>query len=375
MLRAVKKPDLLIIADSERDTNLLYATRFFAPDQFVYFRRRGRIFMITSELELGRARRTATVDRVLSQPALQKQFPRARKFPDLIAAVLKSHGLRRARVPSNFPLFLAERLRRAGIRIFTDEHPFFPKRQVKTPEEIRHISTALRTTEAGLAAAIEELRRARIGRDGFLYRGRTKLTAEMLRTTIHLAFTRLGGIGMHTIVANANQACDCHETGHGPLRAHRATVLDLFPRDGTTGYWGDMTRTVVRGRASDQLRKMYAAVQHAQQIAFARIRDGAEGRDIHQAIIDYFDHAGFRTGRNAKHVYGFFHGTGHSVGLDIHESPGIGSREATLRKGNVLTVEPGLYYPGIGGVRLEDVVLVTAKGNRCLSRFPKRLEI
>lgn len=368
-------PDLLIVADSERDANMLYATRFVAPDPFEFFRLRGKTYLIASDLELDRARATAQVDRVLSHSALRKKFPRAQKYPQLLAATLKSFGLCRVRVPSNFPLRLAEQLRRVGIRVWTDDLPIFPERAVKTAEEICRISHALRITEAGLAAAVEELRRCRIGRDGWLYRGRKRFTSEALRAVVHIAFTRMGGVGQHTIVAGGNQACDCHEPGHGPLRAHKPIVMDLFPRDAATGYWGDMTRTVVRGRANDAVKKLYATVAHAQQIAFERIRDGVDGKEIHTAIQDFFKKEGYPTARRRGRWEGFFHGTGHGVGLEIHEEGRIGTRSYTLRAGNVLTVEPGLYYYGIGGMRLEDVVLVTRTGNRCLSHFPKQLEI
>ncbi len=368
-------PDLLLVADSERDANMLYATRFVAPDAFVYFRRRGKTYLIASDLELDRARATAEVDHVLSHTTLHKKFGKPKTFANLVAATLRSFGARRVRVPTNFPLRLAERLRRDGVRVWTDDTPIFPERAIKTPDEIRAISKALRITETGLAVAIKELRRARIGRDGFLYRGKNKLTAESLRTTIHIAFTRLGGVGQHTIVAGGNQVCDCHESGYGAYRAHKTIVLDLFPRDSASGYWGDMTRTVVRGRASDAIKKIYASVEKAQQVGFDNVREGVDGKEVHKAVQESFQKDGYKTGRKNGRMYGFFHGTGHGLGLEVHDPLRMGVRGDKLRAGNVMTVEPGLYYYGIGGVRIEDVVLVTKTGNRLLSHFPRRLEI
>ena len=173
----------------------------------------------------------------------------------------------------------------------------------------------------------------------------------------------------------ANRPADPHEPGHGVLRAHEPIILDVFPRSQKTGYFGDLSRTVVRGRASDRLKAAYATVQAGQRIAYRDIRHGVSGRAIHQKILDLFAARGFPTGKIDGRMQGFFHGTGHGLGLDIHEPPRISPAEATLRTGHVVTVEPGLYYLGLGGVRLEDVVVVTATGNRKLTRAPQFLEI
>ena len=152
--------------------------------------------------------------------------------------------------------------------------------------------------------------------------------------------------------------------------------MDIFPRSQKTGYFGDITRTVVRGRASDRLKHAYHCVQEGQNIAFRRIRDGAGAYDIHTAIMDYFKSEGFDTGVMKGRMQGFFHGTGHGLGLDIHEAPSFGLRSKNvLRRDNVVTVEPGLYYQGLGGVRLEDVVIVTKTGCKNLVRIPKLLEV
>ena len=179
----------------------------------------------------------------------------------------------------------------------------------------------------------------------------------------------------HTIIASGDQCCDPHNEGSGPVKAHSSIIFDIFPRSQKTGYFGDLSRTVVRGRASERLKAAYATVQAGQQIAYRNIKNGVSGRDIHQKILDLFAARGFPTGRIDGRMQGFFHGTGHGLGLDIHEPPRISPAEATLRTGHVVTVEPGLYYLGMGGVRLEDVVVVTGKGNRNLTRAPQFLEI
>ena len=195
----------------------------------------------------------------------------------------------------------------------------------------------------------------------------------MLRAEIDSAILRAGGLPANTIVAGGDQACDPHERGHGPLYANSLIILDIFPRDAKTGYYGDMTRTVMRGRATEAQRKLWETVKAGQALALKEIKAGVDGLSIHQAIQKLFVDRGYPTEvRNGRRV-GFFHGTGHGLGLEIHEYPRL--QKVTLKAGQALTVEPGLYYPGIGGARIEDVVIVERGGCRILSRFPKQLEI
>jgi Xaa-Pro aminopeptidase len=177
-------------------------------------------------------------------------------------------------------------------------------------------------------------------------------------------------------VACGRQGCDPHEEGHGVLRANEPIILDVFPRSQKTGYFGDITRTVVKGRASEPVRKLYDTVARAQDLAFETIESGVRGAEVHRAVKDLFDREGYRTGRNHGCLQGFFHGTGHGLGLELHEAPRLApTSEDVLRAGHVVTVEPGLYYPGLGGVRLEDVALVTTNSPRNLTKFEKVLEV
>jgi Xaa-Pro aminopeptidase len=184
-----------------------------------------------------------------------------------------------------------------------------------------------------------------------------------------------GLIGQHTIVACGEAACDPHNQGSGPLRAGQTIILDVFPRDEESRYFADITRTVVKGPAPDTVRRMYRAVADGQACAFRLIRDGAEGEAIHREVHATIERHGFRTGEVGGRMEGFFHGTGHGLGLDVHELPRISKVPTTLRTGNVVTVEPGLYYTGVGGVRLEDVVVVTENGCVNLTAYPKELEV
>ena len=166
-----------------------------------------------------------------------------------------------------------------------------------------------------------------------------------------------------SIVAGGRQAADPHEAGRGPLRAGEWIVADVFPRMLATGYWGDMTRTFLHGRPTAAQRRMYEAVAEAQRLALSLVRPGAKGKDVHRAVTDFFARRGWKTGTGPDgRAHGFFHGLGHGVGLEIHEEPRLSPSGGELAPGMVVSVEPGLYYPEIGGVRIEDLVVVTETG-------------
>jgi Xaa-Pro aminopeptidase len=235
------------------------------------------------------------------------------------------------------------------------------------------IGHALRITETGLRRAIEILKASKPGIGKRLRWSGKTLTSEMLRAEIDSAILHAGGIPTGTIVAGGDQSCDPHERGFGPLYANSLIILDVFPRDAKTGYFGDMTRTVLRGHASEAQRKLWETVKAGQALALKKIKAGVDGMTVHRAIREFFVKQGYPTEVRKGRRVGFFHGTGHGLGLEIHEYPRL--QKVTLKDRQVLTVEPGLYYPGVGGVRQEDVVVVTKGGCRVLSRFPKRLEI
>ena len=235
------------------------------------------------------------------------------------------------------------------------------------------MSRALRITEAGLARGVEVLKASKIRRGKrLLWSGKT-LTSEILRAEIDSAILRAGGTPAGTIVAGGDQACDPHERGFGPLYADSLIILDVFPRAAKTGYFGDLTRTVIRGRARDAQRQLWETVKAGQALALRKIKAGVDGAEIHKGIQEFFAKRGYRTEVRKGRQVGFFHGTGHGLGLEIHEYPRL--QKVTLKERQVLTVEPGLYYPGIGGARQEDVVVITKNGCWKLSRFPKQLEI
>jgi len=377
MNRRTPKPTRLIVAASDTDPDMLYATGFWAPDPFIFLERDGKRTLVLSDLEIDRARKQARADEFVMFSELEREVQGKSKKPPpyekVVAHFLKKRGVRSAIVPANFPLRYAEELAANRIRLRATNGLFWPERETKSRREVQLMERALRITEAGLRRALEVLKVSRPGRGKRLQWGGRPLTSEILRAEIDSAVLRAGGIPGGTIVAGGDQACDPHERGHGPLYAESLIILDVFPRDAKTGYFGDMTRTVVRGRASEAQRKLWETVKAGQALALKTIKAGIDGMTIHRAIQDLFARRGFPTEvRNGRRV-GFFHGTGHGLGLEIHEQPRL--QKTVLKEGQVLTVEPGLYYPGLGGARLEDVVLVTKTGCRILSRFPKQLEV
>ncbi len=367
----------LLFSASETDADMLYPTGFFAPDPFLFIQKGRRKILVMSDLEMGRARKQASVDRVMSWTKIAAPLEQNGKKPstaDVIARALEVVGLKRVEVPSSFPLGLAMELDERGVRLDIVEDPFWPDREIKRPDEVRALESALRAAEAGLESGIAALKSCRIA-NGWLKRDGRRFTAEDLRSVINTRVMAEGCVPAHTICAPGDQAVDPHEEGHGPIRAHAPVVMDIFPRSEKTGYFGDLTRTVVRGKAGFALHELYAVVHEGVRHGHRRLREGVQSLEIHEEIQALFARQGYKTGVRKGRMQGFFHGTGHGVGLQIHEAPSIGRRPCVLQAGHVVTIEPGLYYMGLGGVRIEDMALVRKRDSRCLTRVPKQLEI
>jgi Xaa-Pro aminopeptidase len=368
---------ILMIASSEADSNLYYATGFLASDPFLYLEIGGEKILLSSELELGRARREARVDRVISTGPYRAKLREEGITPrrtDVIDLYLRERGVNRLAVPANFPLGYAEQLREKGYQLECREGPFYPERLVKRPDEIEKIAAAQKVTEEAMALAVGMIAESRMNGARLLWKGEP-LTSEAVQREVRRMLLERGYLAMDIIIACGDQGCDPHLSGSGPLAPNQTIVIDIFPRSLETRYWGDMTRTVVRGKAPDAVWKIYRDVEDAQKLGISLLRDGADGQQIHQQVTDHFTARGHVTSEVNGKMQGFIHGTGHGVGLDIHEPPRISRMEATLQAGTVVSIEPGLYYPGTGAVRLEDLMVVEREGARNLNRFPKVLEI
>jgi len=376
-MKSTKLKTRLIVAASENDADMLYATRFFAPDPFIFLEQNGKRTLVLSDLEIDRGRKQAQADEFLPYSQFEREVQgNSRKAPayeKVLAHFLAKRKIRSAIVPSNFPLGYARELETKNIRLQPTNGLFWPEREAKSDAELRLMLKALEITEAGMARGIEVVKQSTPGKAQKLQWHGADLTSEVLRAEIDTAVLRSGGLPANTIVAGGDQACDPHERGHGPLKANSLIILDIFPRSAASGYYGDLTRTILRGHASDEQRRLWETVNEGQALALKKMKPGVDGLELHEEIKKYFTDHGYPTELRKGRQTGFFHGTGHGLGLEIHEYPRF--QKTVFKVGQVLTVEPGLYYPGLGGVRTEDVVAITKSGIRMLSRFENRLEV
>jgi len=366
-----------MIADSESDANLFWATKFLVPDPVIFIEHRGKRYLVLNDLEVDRGKKEAQVDKILAYSEIEKRVGKNGKRPvyaDVIAQVLRDLKAKEVWVPSTFPFLQAENLRKRKIKVTAKNDPFYEERVLKTQAEKR----AIEQTQTHIGKAIEQgykvLRESKIKGSRIVWRGET-LTSERLKAVVNLYLMERNCLAKHTIIAGGNQAVDPHCLGEGPLKPNQTIVFDVFPRSMDTQYFGDMSRTVVKGKASEKIRRLWHTVKEAQEGGIRMVRAGINGQDIHQWIQKYLEEKGYKTGRQNGRMQGFFHGTGHGVGLDIHEAPRVSRIPEVLREGMVITIEPGLYYYGVGGVRIEDVVYVRKNKGEVLAKCPKILEI
>lgn len=373
------KTALLLYTDTHRSADLRYFAGFEVHDPFIALEVGGRKIGVLNALEYGRALKESDFDAVLRlelfTERLRAKDPKAKAGPaEVIPLLAQDFKIKRLLVPEDFPAGLLDRLRATGLTVSVIEGAPFPQRVVKSPAEAAAVRAGNRCASAGFSAAERLLRKSRPRGRQLILEGKP-LTSERVRFAIEVACLEAGGIAADTIVAGGDQACDPHCRGSGPLRPGELVIIDIFPRISATGFHGDMTRTYLRGRASDAQRSLVDAVRAAQKAALGAIRAGVNGRAVHQQCLDVFAQRGYETRRTAKGSVGFFHGTGHGLGLDIHEAPRLGAVDCPLPLGSVVTVEPGLYYPGLGGCRVEDVVQVTARRPLLLSRHSYEWEL
>jgi Xaa-Pro aminopeptidase len=375
----MSQPPPLLYADTQRSADMLYFGRVEVHDPFIAFGAGRRKITAQRALEFGRVKRTSDFDAVLPHEEwlarAQKRHGAKAGVAETIVELARAHGLRRFRVADDFPANLYVKLTKLGLKLDFANGSLFPEREIKTAGEAAQVREGNRLCSVGFSAAEKIFRGARIKGRTLVYRGQV-VTSDNVRFAMETAIREQGGNAQDTIVAGGDQACDPHERGSGPLRPHELIIIDVFPRVIATGYFGDMTRTYLKGRPREVQRRMVATVRAAQKAALKTMRAGVDGRDVHRAVTDTFDEAGYETKRTKQGSVGFFHGTGHGLGLEVHDpgrmSPAL---PAPLKLGSVLTVEPGLYYPGLGGCRWEDVVWVTKTGVKMLSRHPYDWEI
>jgi Xaa-Pro aminopeptidase len=376
-------PDVLVYADTFRSPELRHEIPIGIPDPFLYAEVGGVRHIAIGAMEIPRLAAVGTYelhpseefgsDELIASGISAREVRR-----EIPVRAVKAFGVTKASVPDTFPVWLADRLRADGVELEVDGELFDERRRVKNESELEGIRRAQRAAEAGMDAARDLLRRA-TANGGELVVGGEALTVERIKGAMAQAFAAHGTTADEFIVAPGPQGAVGHDMGSGPVRAGVPIVIDVWPRDNETSCYADMTRTYVVGDVPDDVARWHALCKQALDSAVAEIRDGVGGRAVYDLSCDIFEAAGEPTQRTKEPgkplADGFFHGLGHGVGLEVHEQPGMGlASKSALRSGDVVTVEPGLYRQGFGGVRLEDLVLVTAGAAENLTQYPYDLE-
>jgi Xaa-Pro aminopeptidase len=381
---ADEAPSSLLFHADSGDPDMLYFSRFRSSDPFIAFTHGRRSFGLAVPMEFSRMKDESALDEVLLlsdfREAAAKRFKLPKDTPPddshVILHLAREFGISGFQVGSRFPAGLAFKLKDAGLRIHPAENGnFLPQRLCKTADEVAALRKGNRASAAGLRAVAKTLAEAKI-RNGKLVHNGTSLTSERLRDIISMATLAEGAVALDTIAAFGDQACDCHNAGTGPIRANELIVVDIFPRRVADGYWGDMTRTFLKGTASDAQRKLVRTVKRGHEVGMRMVKPGVTGGKIQKAVEDFFAKEGYKTVKNTREPEGFFHAIGHGIGLEVHEGPSVRpNAKQKLKKGMVITIEPGLYYRGLGGCRIEDVMHVTKDGGEKISSAPYKWEI
>lgn len=389
------EPDLSLLADriasigvdgylidaASSNANQRYLSGFDAPDPFLTLYTPDGLHLLVSGLEYGRAKKESRAETVARPAEYDIDAYREEYDPHEATArsrvdFLADRGVESIAVPERFPLGTADGLREQGIDVRVDrEDVLYAIRSIKRSDELDNVRRAQRANETAMAAAETLLSEATV-RDGTLYHEGEPLTAERVKAEIEIALLRHGCALDETIVAGGEQAADPHNRGSGPLPAGEPIIVDIFPQDKATKYCSDMTRTFCKGQPSETAREWFELTEQALTAALDAVEPGATGADVHAAACAVYEDAGHSTLRTDPTTEtGFIHSTGHGVGLEVHEKPSLNPRGETLEAGNVITVEPGLYDPEVGGVRIEDIVFVTEDGYENITDYPIEFEV
>jgi Xaa-Pro aminopeptidase len=368
--KAIRKSgaDAYVIYASSRDTDMKYLTHFTTSDPFVFFKKPGESgVIVVSQMETGRASREATATVLTRTQAGLPEIMKTEKDPyRATARMIAGQVGKKILVPPNFPIALANAISEY-CTVVVDGGTIQSMRAKKSKIELILMNNVQKVTEKAMERAISLIRSSSV-KKGILYIDKKPLTSEQVKFSMHSLLLEYGCSAVDTIVSCGEDTAIPHMSGSGPLKSDEPIVIDLFPVDEKSGYYADMTRTVVKGEPSKDIREMYDALREAKKLGISRVKAEVSGAEIHQAVVDFFNERGYETDTR-----GFIHNLGHGVGLQVHELPTIGPAGKALESGNVITIEPGLYYPGIGGVRLEDIGAVTAREFNNFTTFSEEL--
>jgi Xaa-Pro aminopeptidase len=379
VVRIQAVPDVLIYGDTLRSPELRHEVPVPIPDEFLYAEKGGRRTVILHSLEIPRVRTEAPEVEIvpLEQLGLDELFAQGKQGweieLELALRACRELGIERATVPPTFPVAHADHLRANGIEVVVDRDLFNDRRRSKNETELRGIRKAQRACEAALDASRELLRRAKPNGAGLEVDG-APLTCERLKRVIEDVFADHEVEGGDMIVSHGPQTAVGHDMGSGQIGPNETIVFDLYPKDKATGCYADMTRTYVVGEPSDEVQEWHRLVKEALDTSTAGVKPGVNGRKLYEQVCDIFHGAGYKTQLHKEPGEvledGFFHGLGHGVGLEVHELPAMSRAGHDLVSGDVITLEPGLYRSGYGGLRLEDLVLVTKDGYEVITQYP-----
>lgn len=369
--------DGFLLQDSSSNSNLYYLTEFEAPDKFTYLRTNESSIILVSPLEYSRAKEEAEVDKVVSTAEYKRGDNREDREgqKNILIQFLEDHDIERLAVPENFSLKQAEGLRNEGFEVEPTEDQVMKARKIKSKKEIENLRKVQKKTEEAMIKTKEMIKESEV-RNGELYLENQPLTSERIKKRIKLFMMEQNCmVPEETIVSCGKESAKPHSTGSGVLEAEKPIIIDIFPK-ADSRYFGDMTRTFVKGEFPKGIKEMKEAVLEAQEAAFAELEKGAPiiAEEVHNAVNEVLEDHGYKTLRNDPDTEsGFIHSTGHAVGLELHETPRISNNEDELREGMVLTIEPGLYLPNIGGVRLEDMIIIKEDGYENLNSMSNEI--
>ena len=370
---------LVLIPNGSADADFIYASGFPVESGLYIQFEGGDDVLVASPLEIDRARAESRAARKLGfAEAGFVDHGEYASWSRLAARMLREKGLEEARVSPRLQAVYLEELRSAGVAVEIDRELFKAERRHKSAEEAGFIRAAQRAAEAAVTEVVRQLAQAEI-KDGVLWLEGRPLTSERLYARAQLLLGEMGFSCPEMIVAGSPECAMPHFRGEGPIRAGAPVIIDIFPSSRTSHYHGDLTRTVVVGDVPDEIRRMHASTLQALDAGIESIRAGMLGRDVHGAVCQVLVDRGY--GTTTKGFEGpeggpkMNHSTGHGVGLEVHEAPSLrGPSDEALQEGDVVTVEPGLYLMGLGGVRIEDTGMVTATGFENFTSLTRSLD-